>query len=330
MKTLVKDTLKISVLTAIMIIVYFIASAAALPDMAAATSPEDASAAMTGVVVMILLNVLILTAIVKLSRWTGVKLILGLTFSYYGVHTFVGQIEALAFLTELGTVIGSGAAPVIQMPTDFIGVMFLIGLVLAVVGVPMTVLFFGRGKDTPAGAENVRLAPRMGVGQWVWKLAAVIVVYALLYFGFGYYVAWHSEALRAFYQGSDPGSFPAALWHNLVNTPMVYPWQALRALLWVAFTLPVIMMVRNKGWKGALALAFFVALPMNLGHLIPNPFVPDAVRLAHFVETTPSNFLFGLVLFWLLYRSHHSLGALFNIGIGRKGETLGHLREKTA
>ena len=327
MKTLVKASLKIALLTLIMVVVYFMASALLLPEMAASTTPADAGAAMVGVLVMILANVFILTFVVSLSRWRGLALILGLTFSYYGVHTFIGQIEALTFLTDLGELLGSGSTPLIKMPVDFIGAMFLIGFPLALIGVPLTVLFFGRGKEEP---DHIRLAPQMGAGQWGWKLAAVIVVYWLLYFGFGYYVAWSSEALRAFYQGTQPGSFPAALWQNLVNVPLVYPWQALRALLWVAFTLPVIMMVRAKGWKGALALSLFVALPMNLGHLVPNPFMPDAVRLAHFVETTTSNFLFGLFLFWLFHRAHPSPAALFSGKAALAEEATTHLRQTTA
>ncbi len=313
-KNSLKNFAKFLALVIILLVVYFATSAMVLTDMAAATSPDDAGAAMVGALVMILVNALILTTIVRLSTWRGWALVAGLTFSFYGVHTFVGQIEAYAFLTDLGELIGSGATPVLTMPLDFIGAMFLVGLALAVAGVPLTVLLFGRHKpqSVRSGAtQSRRYLRRFSAGQWAWKLAAIIVVYELLYFGFGYYVAWSSEAVRAFYQGAHPGSFPAALWQNLVNTPLVYPWQALRALLWVAFTLPVIMMLRRHGWKGALTLAFFVALPMNLGHLVPNPFMPDAVRLAHFVETTSSNFLFGLILFWLLHRSHPSPRALF-------------------
>lgn len=326
MKKVVKDLLKGVVLTSILLVVYMMASSVALGEMASRTSAEEASTAMKGVLIMLLANVLILVAIVKMSRWRGPALIAGLTFAYYGVHTFVGQIEALAFLTDLGRVLGAGSAPVVEMPVAFIEAMFLIGLALAITGVPLTVLFFGRGKQKPEGARKAG----MDAGQWAWKLGAVIVVYWLLYFGFGYYVAWSSEALRAFYQGADPGSFPAALWQNLVNTPLVYPWQALRALLWVAFTLPVIRMVGHRGWQGALVVAFFVALPMNLGHLVPNPFMPDAVRLAHFVETTSSNFLFGLFLFWLLHRAHRSPAALFDIETRRKDEIADSLQEEAA
>ncbi len=323
-----KQILKVAFLTVIMTIVYTAASALVLPDSTATFTPEEQNLAMGGIVIINLVNVLLLAYVVRLSRWSGLALIGGLTISYYGINTFVGQIEALAFLTDLGELIGSGSEPLIPMPIDFIGAMFIIGIPLAVIGVPLVVLLFGRGRK---GAVNKpRLAPPMDVRQWAWKLAAVIVVYELLYFGFGYYVAWNSEPLVAFYQGTDPGNFPAMLWQNAVNTPLIYLWQALRALLWVAFALPVIMMVRDRGWKGALALGLLLALPMNLPHLIPNPYMPPAVRLAHFVETTSSNFLFGLFLFWLLHRAHPSVAALFGSEGRIRTEGRGQLREEAA
>lgn len=328
MKNLVKQIFKVVSLTVIITIVYITASALVLPDTAASVTPEEENLALIGIVIVNLVNVLLLAYVVKLSRWSGLALLVGLTFSFYGINTFVGQIEALAFLTDLGEIIGSGSEPVIPMPIDFIGAMFIIGIPLAVIGVPLVVLFFDRKRK--GTVDKVRLVPSMDAHQWAWKLAAVIVVYELLYFGFGYYVAWNSEALVAFYQGTDPGSFAAMLWQNAVSTPLIYLWQALRALLWVAFTLPVIMMVRNRGWKGALALGLLLALPMNLPHIIPNPYMPAPVRLAHFVETTASNFIFGLFLFWLLHRAHPSTAALF----GREGETStngkAQLREKAA
>jgi hypothetical protein len=39
--------------------------------------------------------------------------------------------------------------------------------------------------------------------------------------------------------------------------------------------------------------------------------MPAAVRQAHFIETASSNFIFGMLLFWLLHRSHRSLQDLF-------------------
>jgi hypothetical protein len=50
---------------------------------------------------------------------------------------------------------------------------------------------------------------------------------------------------------------------------------------------------------------------MNVPHIVPNPYMPPAVRRVHFIETVSSTFIFGVLMFWLLHRSHRSLADLF-------------------
>jgi hypothetical protein len=139
-----------------------------------------------------------------------------------------------------------------------------------------------------------------------------------LYFGFGYYVAWKNPAVLSFYQGADPGSFFAQMQHVITQTPTLIPFQAMRALLWTAFALPLISMLRHKGWLGALLTGLLVSLPMNIPHIVPNPYMPAAVRMAHFIETASSTFIFGMLMFWLLHRAHTSFADLFGLAGGEK------------
>jgi len=39
---------------------------------------------------------------------------------------------------------------------------------------------------------------------------------------------------------------------------------------------------------------------MNAQLLLPNPFMPEPVRMAHLVETASSNLIFGVFVGWLL------------------------------
>ena len=49
-------------------------------------------------------------------------------------------------------------------------------------------------------------------------------------------------------------------------------------------------MARGSTWQVAVLVGLLFALPMNIGHFIPNPIMPDpSVRLSHFVETTTSS-----------------------------------------
>jgi hypothetical protein len=79
------------------------------------------------------------------------------------------------------------------------------------------------------------------------------------------------------------------------------------------------MMLSHRQWVGALITAVFLAFPMNIQHIIPNPFMPADVRLVHFIETASANFILGVFLFWLLHRDHQSFSDLFGLsGSGKR------------
>jgi hypothetical protein len=41
---------------------------------------------------------------------------------------------------------------------------------------------------------------------------------------------------------------------------------------------------------------------MNAQLLLPNPYMPEAVRMAHLLETATSNAVFGCAVVWILTR----------------------------
>jgi len=43
---------------------------------------------------------------------------------------------------------------------------------------------------------------------------------------------------------------------------------------------------------------------MNAQLLLPNPYMPEPVRMAHLVETASSNLIFGFFIGWLLTQRH--------------------------
>jgi hypothetical protein len=308
LQKLLAFVLKTLALTVLLTIVMITVSSAVVP-MESFTAEQE-STSLLPLLIVCLTYALIFNLVVSQTRWSGTPLVLGLMVGFYGVHTLLGQIEALVFLTPLGERWGAGSVPALTMPLDFILSQFAVGAALSVAGAPAAAALFGKLKRSES-QEQFRLFPDFRFGQWMWKLGAVILLYEVLYFGFGYYVAWKNPAVAAFYQGTDPGSFLVQMQHVITETPTLIPFQALRALLWAAFTLPAIAMLRRKGLLGAVLAGLFISLPMNIPHIVPNPFMPAAVRQAHFIETASSNFIFGMLLFWLLHRSHRSLQDLF-------------------
>lgn len=158
----------------------------------------------------------------------------------------------------------------------------------------------------------------MPIQQWIWKLATIVVVYLVLYWGAGYFIAWQNPELRAFYgQPGEALPFFAHTVNTLRHDPMLLPFQVLRALLWVLCALPVIRGSRVNPWWTALLVGLLFSVPQNVGHIMANPLLPMAsVRLSHMIETASSTFIFGSIVVWLFHREHHSFGDLIGIQQG--------------
>lgn len=246
-------------------------------------------------------HVLVLALIIARSNWHGWKLVLALVFSYYGSITFMSQIETWYFLAN------------ISVNPETLRGLFLAGLPTALVFIPLAVLVLGKWKNTTEALAESGL-PAMPAKQWVWKLFMVAVAYMALYFSAGYFIAWQNPDLVAFYGGSDPGSFWLHMRNILETSPDIFPFQFMRGLLFALFTLPVVRMYHNRPWEAAFLVALLLSVPFNIGHLMPNPLMPDAsVRFSHLIETASSNFVFGLIIVWLLHRKHESLMELFGL-----------------
>jgi hypothetical protein len=147
----------------------------------------------------------------------------------------------------------------------------------------------------------------MPAGEWAWKLTLIALAYLTLYFTFGYYIAFQNPAVLEYYREPEPVGFVAGMENLVRNRPWIFGLQVLRAMMWVAIALPVIRMMKGKWPETALALALLFGVVMNTQLLLPNPFMPESVRLTHLVETASSNFLFGCLLGWLLTQRHGSV-----------------------
>jgi hypothetical protein len=232
-----------------------------------------------------LLQVVDLSHLILRSHWSGWRLIAVVFFVFYGVATFMPQIESAVFLTHL--------------PAGMVPRLFLMGLLIVAPFSVLAVLILGKRK-----AESIDPAPEsrldMPPGEWAWKLALIAISYLVLYFTFGYYIAWRNPAVLEYYRGIDEGSFLVHMRTVLRDTPWLIPIQIGRALCWVALALPVIQSLKGRWPETALSIALLFSVVMNALLLLPNPYMPEPVRMAHLVETASSNFIFGILIGWLL------------------------------
>lgn len=245
-------------------------------------SDAEQAAVLPALVTLSFLNTAVLAYVVARSNWSGLRLTLSLIFVIFGVTTFMPQIETAIFVT---------------LPNGLLPRLFIAGFLFSTIISPLLVLMLGKLK-APNSVESGRLPQSMT--EWVWKLSLIAIVYVVLYFTFGYFVAWQSPAVRAYYGGSEAGNFFAQMYVTFRDTPWLLPFQLLRGLIWAALALPVIRMMKNGTWEPGLAVALLFGVVMNTQLLLPNPLMPKDVRMAHLIETAMSNFIFGWVLVWIL------------------------------
>ncbi len=290
-----KDILLTLILVVCFILAAFISGIYSPPPESTAASETD-SLALVALLISSFMEVLILSYIIVRSRWAGWKLIIAVFLAFYGSMTFIPQIESLIYLPD-------------KLPPDLIPKLYLMGLITTLMFSPLAVLILGRMKNG-IYAVNELSRKHITKNEWIVKLTTLVVVYLVVYYSFGYFVAWKNPAVRAYYGGSDPGNFFAQLASIWNATPWMYLLQALRALLWILLVLPMVRSLQGSSWQVALVTAAFFSV-WSLQLLAPNPYMPHEVANTHMIETLSSNFLFGWILGWLLSRKHESFRDLF-------------------
>lgn len=275
--------LRVIALTFVLFVCFAIGSGVAMRGIT--QPPAAGGSAAVSLFVVCVLETMVLSYLILRSRWAGWRLILAIFVVFYGVATFMGQIESAVFLTKL--------------PAGMLPRLFLMGFLIAAPFSVLAVIILG--KRNAELTDNQRgVLSGMPVSSWSWKLAVIAISYVILYFTFGYFIAWRNPAVREYYGGADPGTFFAQMRNVVRDTPWLVSFQILRAMFWVAIALPVVRMLKGESRETAIALGITFAVLMNAQLLLPNPYMPEPVRMAHLVETASSNFIFGVLVGWLL------------------------------
>jgi hypothetical protein len=277
MKTPIATALRFVAVTILYFISFAVVSGALLSGTAPEGGPAEATSTLLALLVVSLINAAVWTYVIRRSSWTGWKLILSVFIVFFGLNTVMPQIETAYFITRL--------------PAGMLPRLFLAGMIIAAVFAPLAVLILGKAKN----GANIGSGGLLTRDRWIVKLSLIVIAYVVIYFTFGYFIAWKNPAVQSYYGGSDPGSFVAQIRNVFRDEPLLFLLQAVRALLWAALAVPVIKMMKGAWWQAGLAVALLFAV-VNSQLLIPNPLMPAEVRMAHLLETATSNFLFG----WLV------------------------------
>jgi len=260
------------------------------PDPTAAASPIPPALAP---LVVTALDTAVMAWLVLRSRLRGWALAASMTAVLFGVQTLMPQVESWIFQAY------SGYAQ--HLPARMIPRIVMAGLIHACLWIPLAVRILGRWRTDASSSSGPR--PTASAALWSGKLAVAAAAYVLVYFLFGYYVAWRSPAVRAYYQGTDPGNFWVQMWTVLRDTPWLPAVQLLRGAVWTVLGVIVLRSMDGSLTERAIAVGLLFAVVMSAGLLMPNPYMPYDVRMAHLRETASSDFLFGAFVAWLFGRA---------------------------
>lgn len=252
-----------------------------------------------GMVILGIINTILIVGLILTSRWNGWRLASFLALAYYGAFTFITQVETWYFLAE------------ITVSPKLLPRLFIMGLSIPIIYIPLAILICRKWKKRDVATENPNMI--MPFKQFLLKLGVIAIIYLVIYWLAGYYIAWQNPELRAFY--GSPGEIEPFFTHTFATfskTPSLILLQLVRGMLFAIIVMPIILGSNVKPWLSGLLVGFLFATP-HLVHILPNPLMPIAsVRLSHMIETATSTFVFGLIIVWLLHRRHSNLKDLFS------------------
>ena len=199
----------------------------------------------------------------------------------FGITVLLAQVESVVFLRYLVSI----------MSAELLDAVIKQGTIFSALCAVLAPLAYGKllsAGSMPRDEKSTTLR-QMKLAGWAWRLAVIGLVYIVVYLLAGALV-FRTLAGPAFDE----------FYHDLQMPAWILPFQFARAMIWVLVALPVIVTTAGLRWHAALAVALSFAFLMS-GFLVgPNPIMPEAIRLSHFVELNVSNFAFGWIVVWLL------------------------------
>lgn len=220
------------------------------------------------------------------TNWPKWKSMIALFFVFFLIGTLLPQLDTLFFRNSL------------EISRGQVGTIILSGAICAILYIPISVLAFQK-KSEPTVEERRAFLASIPYK----KIGLLPLVYVVIYYLFGYFVAWQSAGLREFYSGTTD---LLPFWEHLASTwnstPSLFGLQIIRGLLWSSLAFLIGSMINGRNpWEKVFLISLLFSFTNTLLLFLPNPYMPELVRKVHFIEGTTSNFLFGFIAGWLLF-----------------------------
>jgi hypothetical protein len=225
----------------------------------------------------LLLNLTVLWIAARTSAASGWRLMLMLFLLGFVVGSANNLLEAVVYG--------------VLAPREVMTAAVAAAIIFAILS-PVAVLLAGRWR-----AGNVQ-SPEQAADLTPLTLLAVVVAYELLYWTAGTLVYPY---IADFYATK-----------TIPPVAMIAGLQVVRSLIFLGAVYPLL----RSGLRGApLVLALVYSVIGGAAPLLPeNPYMPPDIRFYHGVETSTSNFIFGLVVGFLFTRRRPAVPALPGTG----------------
>ena len=259
------------------------------PDFA--LTPEDASQAATMLLFVSIINSCLILFFFRKANNKDYKLIFWFIYIWFGLGTLLPQTDTWYFMDAFPLIDYKILMKIISM--GFINSILIISISF----------FITSRKANETIDIQINKVFNLKIVKY---LSFISVIYVILYYLAGYFIAWQFDAIRIHYSGTiDKLSFFTHTRQLLVNDPYFFPFQIIRGALWFFIGIPLfIIFMKNK--KEGLIFSFFIfAILPTIQLFLPNPFMSEAVRMGHFIETFISMGIFGVIaaLVWQRYDS---------------------------
>lgn len=269
MKANLSIGLKLLVLTSLLFALY------AVDFLHFSVTPE-ALAAPVPLALTTLLHTLVLSYAMSRTTQRGWRLGVALFLAFYGITTLMVAIEAV-YLPD-------------ALPPDIVKSLLVNGGIAAGLFSCALVLVWGRWQPAPTSSASGQ-TPSISWLAWIGKFLLIGFVWTVLFVVFGALVFMSLARALA----------PEALstYANMDMPAWVLPFQLVRGIIWAVLALPLIRILRGSRSRVALTVALLFAVLMGT-NLLRATGLPAGLQIAHLVEVTGENFIFGWLVAWIV------------------------------
>lgn len=159
----------------------------------------------------------------------------------------------------------------------------------------------------PQAKEAKGTKPKLKILTLVIFLIVLPIIYMVLYFVGGYFLAWTNDAFRAYYTGGGNNGLMHMLINMLLNRLSQAGFALMRGLLIALFSLPLLLQLHGKRMM-YLAINTMLVVSGALLYLLPNPLMPDDIRLRHLIANGVILLVYGLLSSFLLHTCYGGEG----------------------